>query len=157
MIGSLLFIESGWYNLAADTPHFAAVRWALLTMRNRAVRFHSRGIAVPDLADPTLAAHGFSLYRKNCQLCHGAPGDPRFIYIKFVSSTYAIPLRPGQMLPPIPATGFASKEAVAAVPGAKLMRWKRSVRCSASLCVCPRTSSITRLVSGNLLIARSGH
>jgi len=22
-LGSLLFIESGWYNLAADTPHFA--------------------------------------------------------------------------------------------------------------------------------------
>src|SRR5579864_3744517 len=43
-IGNLVFIESGWYNLAADTPHLAPVRWALLTMRNRAVRFHSRGI-----------------------------------------------------------------------------------------------------------------
>src|SRR5205085_8821727 len=40
LLGNLLFIESGWYNLAADTPHFAPVRWALVTMRDRAVRFH---------------------------------------------------------------------------------------------------------------------
>jgi mono/diheme cytochrome c family protein len=76
VIGNLLFIESGWYNLAADTPHFAPVRWVLETMRDRAVRFHSRGISVPDLGNPALAAHGFSLYRKNCQPCHGAPGEP---------------------------------------------------------------------------------
>lgn len=76
VIGSLLFIESGWYNLSADTPHFAPVRWALLEMRDRAVRFHSRGIVVPDVRGPSLAAHRFSLYRKNCQPCHGAPGDP---------------------------------------------------------------------------------
>lgn len=76
VLGSLLFIETGWYNLAADTPHFAPIRWMLLTMRNRAVRFHSRGISVPDLGDSSLAAGGFSLYRKNCQLCHGGPGEP---------------------------------------------------------------------------------
>jgi mono/diheme cytochrome c family protein len=75
-IGNLLFIESGWYNLAADTPHFAPVRWVLETMRDRAVRFHSRGISVPDLGNPALAEHGFSLYRKNCQPCHGGPGEP---------------------------------------------------------------------------------
>jgi len=75
VIGNLLFIESGWYNLAADTPHFAPVRWALLTMRERAVQFHSRGIPVRDLSDTSLAAHGFSLYEKNCQPCHGAPGE----------------------------------------------------------------------------------
>ena len=33
----------------------------------------------------------------------------------------AIPLRAGQMLPPIPAAGFQSKEAVAALPGARLI------------------------------------
>jgi hypothetical protein len=34
---------------------------------------------------------------------------------------YAIPLPPGRMLPPIPAAGFPSKEAVAALPGAQLI------------------------------------
>src|SRR5438045_5455483 len=76
VLGNLLFIETGWYNLAADTPHVTPVRWTLQTMRDRAVRFHSRGIAVPDLGDPSLAVHGLSLYRKNCQPCHGAPGEP---------------------------------------------------------------------------------
>lgn len=76
VLGALLFIETGWYNLAADTPHFPPIRWTLVTMRNRAVRFHSRGIPVPDLGDPSLAAGGFSLYRKNCQPCHGGPGEP---------------------------------------------------------------------------------
>ena len=47
--------------------------------------------------------------------------DGRFVYLKFESSTYAIPLQPGQLLPPIPASGFASKEAVAALPGARLV------------------------------------
>ena len=34
---------------------------------------------------------------------------------------YAIPLKPGQVLPPIPPSGFQSKEAVAALPGARLI------------------------------------
>ena len=47
--------------------------------------------------------------------------DGRFLYLKFAASTYAIPLQPGQMLPPIPVSGFPSKEAVAALPGARLI------------------------------------
>jgi dipeptidyl aminopeptidase/acylaminoacyl peptidase len=47
--------------------------------------------------------------------------DGRFLYLKFAASTYAIPLQPGQVLPPIPASGFQSKEAVAALPGARLI------------------------------------
>ncbi len=47
--------------------------------------------------------------------------DRRFVYLKFAGSTYAIPLQPGQMLPPIPASGFQSREAVAALPGAQLI------------------------------------
>src|SRR5579883_1006644 len=48
----------------------------LETMRDRAVRFRSGGTAVPDLSGPSSAAEGFSLYRRNCQSCHGAPGEP---------------------------------------------------------------------------------
>ena len=47
--------------------------------------------------------------------------DGRFLYLTFAGSTYAIPLQPGQVLPPIPAKGFPSKEAVAALPGARLV------------------------------------
>jgi eukaryotic-like serine/threonine-protein kinase len=47
--------------------------------------------------------------------------DGRTVYVKFSGSLYGIPLRPGTMLPPIPAAGFPSKEAVAAVRGARLV------------------------------------
>jgi eukaryotic-like serine/threonine-protein kinase len=47
--------------------------------------------------------------------------DGRFMYLKFADSTYAIPLQPGQPMPPIPAGGFQSKEVVAALPGARLV------------------------------------
>jgi eukaryotic-like serine/threonine-protein kinase len=47
--------------------------------------------------------------------------DGKFAYLKFGESTYAIPLKPGQMLPPAPPGGFPSKESVAALPGARLL------------------------------------
>jgi Tol biopolymer transport system component len=48
--------------------------------------------------------------------------DAKFFYLTIQGSRYAIPLRPGQMLPPIPAAGFRSKQDVAALPGAKLIQ-----------------------------------
>jgi eukaryotic-like serine/threonine-protein kinase len=53
--------------------------------------------------------------------------DGRFLYLKFAASTYAIPLQPGQMLPPIPSSGFRSKEVVAALPGARLISEQENV------------------------------
>ncbi|HLK46904.1 MAG TPA: c-type cytochrome [Bryobacteraceae bacterium] len=73
-IGGLLFMASGLYNMAADQPHTPPVRWMLLAGRTRSVEFYSRGIASPDLSNPTLARDGFVFYRKLCQPCHGGPG-----------------------------------------------------------------------------------
>jgi Tol biopolymer transport system component len=47
--------------------------------------------------------------------------DGKFLYLKFATSMYAIPLQAGQILPAIPQAGFESKEAVAALPGARLI------------------------------------
>ncbi|HLJ45840.1 MAG TPA: winged helix-turn-helix domain-containing protein [Bryobacteraceae bacterium] len=47
--------------------------------------------------------------------------DGKFLYVNFQESIYSIPLPPGQMLPPIPGSGFRSKEEVAALPGARLI------------------------------------
>jgi hypothetical protein len=60
----------------------------------------------------------------------GPPGvswspDGKFLYLKFQESIYGIALRPGQMLPPMPASGFRSKEDVAALWGARLSRSSR--------------------------------
>jgi len=47
--------------------------------------------------------------------------DGKFFYLNFQGSIYAIPLRPGQALPPMPASGFRTKQEVAALPGARLI------------------------------------
>jgi serine/threonine protein kinase/Tol biopolymer transport system component len=47
--------------------------------------------------------------------------DGTFMYLKFGGSTFALPLPAGKMLPALPPSGFASKEAVAAFPGARLV------------------------------------
>ena len=72
--GGLLLMASGFYNIAANKPHLAPVRWLLSTGRTRSVEFHSRGIQISPLKDPALATHGLVLYRENCLMCHGAPG-----------------------------------------------------------------------------------
>jgi serine/threonine protein kinase len=47
--------------------------------------------------------------------------DGKFLYLNFSESVFAIALPPGQMLPPLPAAGFRSREEVARLPGARLI------------------------------------
>jgi hypothetical protein len=47
--------------------------------------------------------------------------DGRFLYLTYERTTYAIPLQRGGVMPRIPSSGFPSKEAVAALPGARLI------------------------------------
>jgi Tol biopolymer transport system component len=51
--------------------------------------------------------------------------DGKFVYVNVGDSIYAIPLQRNSMLPPGPAKGSSSKEAVAAVPGARLVAKER--------------------------------
>ena len=47
--------------------------------------------------------------------------DAKYFYLTFQTSVYAIPLRKGEMLPPIPVGGLRSKQDVAGLPGAQLI------------------------------------
>ena len=47
--------------------------------------------------------------------------DGKFLYFNFQTSVYAIPLRPGQMLPPLPGSGIRTAQDLAALPGARLI------------------------------------
>ena len=47
--------------------------------------------------------------------------DGRFLYLRFEQATYAIPLRPGEVLPPLPPQGFPYSAAVTALPGVRLL------------------------------------
>src|ERR1041385_1576146 len=75
LVSGLLFMESGIYNIAADEPHLKPVRWMLQAGRTRAVQIRSRGMHEPNIRDPSVLKHGLTLYRKNCQPCHGGPGQ----------------------------------------------------------------------------------
>lgn len=45
--------------------------------------------------------------------------DGRFVYLDPYAFPYAIPLRPGQALPPLPASGLRTAQEVAALRGAR--------------------------------------
>jgi serine/threonine protein kinase len=45
--------------------------------------------------------------------------DGRFVYLSLYGTSYAVPLSPGHVLPPIPAGGLRSEREVAALPGAR--------------------------------------
>lgn len=69
----LLFVYSGWYNMAASEEHTGVTRWLIETTRTRSVRSHAEGIQVPPL-ERTSRDEGFRHFDAMCVLCHGAPG-----------------------------------------------------------------------------------
>lgn len=75
-LGTLAFIYSGFYDVAATRQHTAPVYWALIkTLRQSVLARAAREVGpVPDLAAPGRAELGLALYEANCVPCHGAPG-----------------------------------------------------------------------------------
>ena len=70
-----IFAYAGIYNIGADAPHSKAVYMALQSVRDRAIRHHSRDIVVPkNLRDPQRIATGAGLYTEMCSGCHLGPG-----------------------------------------------------------------------------------
>ena len=76
VVGSLLFIYSGVYNIAATEPHTKLVRWVFNTTTKQSIISQAKRIKVPPLEDESLVQKGFNLYNKTCVKCHGAPGVP---------------------------------------------------------------------------------
>lgn len=76
-LGSV-FIFAGVYNIGADAPHTGVVFGLLQELREKAVAYHSRNIAVPNaLNDPRRIAAGAGLYQEMCTGCHLGPGLER--------------------------------------------------------------------------------
>ncbi|MGH7850226.1 MAG: c-type cytochrome, partial [Thermodesulfobacteriota bacterium] len=77
ILGSVIFIYSGTYNVAATVPHSEITTWVLNTVKMSSVRKHSEGIKEPSLEGEALVREGFEHYNNMCVGCHGAPGtDP---------------------------------------------------------------------------------
>jgi mono/diheme cytochrome c family protein len=73
-LAAAAFVYFGFYNVAADAPHWQATTVVIDSMRRRSVAQRSAEIKVPDLAEPKLRLNGAGQYAEMCVTCHLAPG-----------------------------------------------------------------------------------
>jgi mono/diheme cytochrome c family protein len=73
-LAALIYLWSGFYNIAATKPHWNITLSLIETLRDRSIAVHSKEVPVPDLDDPKFRDAGFSHYHEMCRFCHGAPG-----------------------------------------------------------------------------------
>jgi len=74
IIGGLLFMYSGVFNVATAWDDPALARWVLNTTRERSVAKRAASIDVPPLGDAQQIEEGFRSYREMCAICHTPPG-----------------------------------------------------------------------------------
>ena len=74
VVGTLVFIYSGRYDIGADVHHTRLVAQLIGALRDHSIDTRITGIAVPDLNDPERIAEGAEHYDAMCTGCHLAPG-----------------------------------------------------------------------------------
>ena len=74
IVGSIIFIYSGLYNVSAINKETGIIRWVLNTTSDKSVEHYSKDISVPNLSDASMIKEGFEHYNVMCVSCHGAPG-----------------------------------------------------------------------------------
>lgn len=72
--GTVGFVYSGFYNVAATEQHTSPVYWLLQTAMTRSVAVRARNLEVPDLSSDERFDAGLQRYQDHCAQCHGAPG-----------------------------------------------------------------------------------
>ena len=78
VVGGLIFIYSGVFDVAASDPHWPVTRWVFDTVRIRSIKAHATGFeAHPGLDDPAKLVVGTEHFAAHCAVCHGAPGVPK--------------------------------------------------------------------------------
>jgi len=74
IIGALIVLYAGVYDVSATDQHLRPTFWALQTGLRQSVKQRAEEIEPPPLDDPALAARGLHHFRAHCVQCHGAPG-----------------------------------------------------------------------------------
>ncbi len=78
LIGAIIFVVSGFYDVSATAPHWRITLWIMQQARTRSIRAHAAAITVPsNLDDPARLETGVEHFAAHCAVCHGAPGVPR--------------------------------------------------------------------------------
>lgn len=73
-----LFVYSGAFDVAADTPHSQPVYWLMQKVRQNSVNARAADVVVPnDLGDAKRINSGAAQYAEMCSSCHLAPGMER--------------------------------------------------------------------------------
>lgn len=89
-VGGVVFVWSGFYNVAASSDHWAVTTWILEQVRVRSIAVRSYFVEKPPpLDDPDLVRLGAGHYEGGCAPCHSRPGEPINAIV-------------GEMLPPPP-------------------------------------------------------
>ena len=73
----ILYIYSGYYNIAATQPHSKLTIRVINEVRDASIEYHSKGIKGPSTIDPDMLREGVRHFHEMCRLCHGAPGFPK--------------------------------------------------------------------------------
>ena len=75
IVGYLIFIYSGMYNISAMDHHDKLTLWMMNTVRENSIKNNAEDdIKMPNLSDTSLVSMGFDHYKEMCVGCHGAPG-----------------------------------------------------------------------------------
>ena len=76
LIGAVLVVAFGLYNVSAQQGHWPGVSWVLHTTYRNAVKLRAPSEdAVPDLSSEEMIALGAGHYDDACRFCHAAPGE----------------------------------------------------------------------------------
>jgi len=73
-VGLLVFVYSGFYNVAATVPHATPVYWLLSTMTERSIHTRADRVTPPNPDGEDSLRIGLEHYNAMCIMCHGAPG-----------------------------------------------------------------------------------
>jgi len=77
VVGAIVIISTGAYNVAASTPHTALTHWLMHKAMERSVAARADEIPAPPVVDSAMVRHGFEEFHEMCVVCHGAPGVER--------------------------------------------------------------------------------
>ena len=79
IVGGLIFMYSGVFNVAASVVDSSIINWVLVSVREASIGLHAREVAAPAAGMVADRDAGFALYRSNCVMCHtpiGRTADP---------------------------------------------------------------------------------
>jgi cytochrome c553 len=77
-VAGVVFVWSGFYNVAASSDHWAITTWILERVRVNSVATWSYFVEdPPPLADADLIRLGAGHYEGGCSPCHSSPNEPR--------------------------------------------------------------------------------